>query len=110
MPNRFAVSTAIAVLALASASVAAFAAVTQIDQIGQKFSQSSLTVKAADHIKFLNQDDVQHNIKVINADGDEDEKGLQKPGETIDVAFAKAGHFMVRCAIHPKMKMAVDVQ
>ena len=103
-------ATLAAAFLLASAATIAWAAITQIDQVGQKFSQSSLTLKVADHVRFLNQDDVQHNIKVIDADGDEDDKGLQKPGAAIDVVFAKTGHFTVRCAIHPKMKMGVDVQ
>ena len=107
MHARVLLAASAATLALASA---AWAAISEVDQVGQKFSQSSLTVHLADHVKFLNQDDVQHNIKVINANGDEDDKGLQKPGEAIDIAFTQAGHFTVRCAIHPKMKMGVDVQ
>ena len=87
-----------------------WAAVSEIDQVGQRFSQSSLSLHSTDHVKFTNQDDVQHNIKIIDGDGTEDDKGLQKPGEIIDVGFTKTGHFTVRCAIHPKMKMQVDVQ
>jgi plastocyanin len=102
--------TSTALLGLAFAATAAWAGITQIDQVGQKFSLSSISIQSADHVKFLNQDDVQHNIKIIDAAGDEDDKGLQKPGETIDVAFGKTGRFMVRCAIHPKMKMAVEVR
>lgn len=109
MRNRF-LLPALAAAAIPGAATIALAAVSQIDQVGQKFSQSSLTLHLSDHVTFLNQDDVQHNIKIIDADGGEDDKGLQKPGESIDVGFAKSGHFMVRCAIHPKMKMQVDVQ
>ena len=110
MPTRFNLTAVIATLALATAATAAWAAVTQIDQVVQKFSKTSLSVNAGDHVHYLNQDDVQHNIKVIDADDDEDDKGLQKPGETIDVLFAKTGRFTVRCAIHPRMKMSVEVQ
>ena len=109
MRHRFLCLAATAA-AIPAAATMALAAVSQIDQVGQKFSQSSLSLHLADHVTFLNQDDVQHNIKVIDADGGEDDKGLQKPGESIDVGFTKSGHFMVRCAIHPKMKMQVDVQ
>jgi len=100
--------TILAAFAITGAG-AALAAATQIDQVGQKFSQAAIALQAGDHLTFLNQDDVQHNIKLINADGAEEDKGLQKPGEKIDVAFPKAGKFMVRCQIHPKMKMNVDV-
>jgi plastocyanin len=38
------------------------------------------------------------------------DKGLQKPGETINQLFDKSGKFVVRCSIHPKMKMTVTVK
>ena len=85
------------------------AAETSIDQAGQQFSQSSLSLKAGDTIVFTNKDDVTHNVKIINGD-DTDDKGLQKPGEVIKTTFAKAGDYRVRCAIHPKMKIDVKVQ
>lgn len=109
MRRRFALMTAM-IAVLPFAARIGLASVSQIDQVGQKFSQTSIAVHVADHLTFLNQDDVQHNVKLIDADGNEDDKGLQKPGESIDVGFNKAGHFTVRCAIHPKMKMQVDVQ
>jgi plastocyanin len=91
-------------------SQAAIAADTSIDQVGQKFSITSVTLKAGESIHFLNKDDVTHNINVIDSDDNANDKGLQKPGETIDQKFDKAGDFQVRCSIHPKMKMTVKVQ
>jgi plastocyanin len=67
-------------------------------------------LKAGESIHFLNKDDVTHNINVIDSDDNANDKGLQKPGETIDQKFDKAGDFQVRCSIHPKMKMTVKVQ
>lgn len=97
--------------AVVSAAVSAvWAATVGIDQVGQKFSQAAVILNPGDHILFLNQDDVKHNIKVVDPNGVEDEKGLQAPGETIDVAFARTGQFTVRCMIHPKMKLAVTVR
>ena len=87
----------------------AYAADTQVEQAGQQFSQSSLTLKAGDTLIFTNKDDVSHNIKIINGD-DTDDKGLQKPGEVIKASFAKPGSYQVRCGIHPKMKIDVTVQ
>ncbi|MDE3060940.1 MAG: hypothetical protein KGJ06_08005 [Pseudomonadota bacterium] len=92
-----------------AAAMPAFAADVAVDQAGQQFSQSSLTLKSGDTIVFTNKDDVTHNIKVINGD-DTDDKGLQKPGEIIKANFAKAGSYQVRCGIHPKMKIDVTVQ
>ena len=72
MPIRlaFSVTAAALTLALMTGATIVWAAATHIDQVGQKFSQTSLTIKVADHVTFLNQDDVQHNIKVIDSDGD----------------------------------------
>lgn len=85
------------------------AAETSVDQAGQQFSQSSLTLKAGDTIVFTNKDDVKHNVKILNGD-DVDDKGLQNPGGIIKATFAKAGSYQVRCGIHPKMKIDVTVQ
>lgn len=87
-----------------------YAAASEIDQIGQKFTQTALTIAAGDTVHFLNRDDVSHNINVIDDNDNADDKGLQKPGQTIDEVFGKAGKFIVRCNIHPKMKMTVTVK
>lgn len=91
-------------------STVAFADTTEITQADQTFSQAAVTLKAGDTIHFTNKDSVTHNIKILAADGDTDDKGLQKPGEVITQVFAKPGEYKVRCAIHPKMKMTVTVQ
>ena len=85
------------------------AADVSVDQAGQQFSQSSLTLKPGDTIVFTNKDDVTHNVKIISGD-DTDDKGLQKPGETLKAVFAKPGDYQVRCGIHPKMRIDVKVQ
>ena len=86
------------------------AASTDIDQVGQKFSQTSLGVGRGDVVRFINHDDVTHNINVIDANDIGLDKGLQKPGESIEQVFDAAGKFVVRCGIHPKMKMTVAVK
>jgi plastocyanin len=37
------------------------------------------------------------------------DSGDQKPGTTFDVLFPVTGGFTVLCAIHPKMKLVVNV-
>jgi plastocyanin len=95
--------------ALPMLATSGFAAQQIIDQMNQKFSQESIALKIGDTLQFDNHDDVSHNINVINSDGDADDQGVQKPGENITVKFDKAGKFEVRCAIHPRMKMSVQV-
>ena len=100
----------LAVLILAGSYVTpASAAEVSVDQVGQQFSQKSLSAKTGDSIKFTNGDDVTHNISVAGPDGDDD-MGLQKPGEAITAKLTKAGDYSVYCHIHPKMKMKVNVQ
>lgn len=86
------------------------ASTTSISQSGQKFSEKSVDLKLGDSLNFQNQDDVSHNITVLNEDDDAKDLGLQKPGETVKYAFDKAGRFKVRCSIHPSMKMTVTVK
>lgn len=100
----------LAVAGLVLAAVSVEASTLDIDQIGQQFSKKSLAVKAGDKVRFTNGDDATHNINVIDAADVAVDEGLQKPGEAISVLFDKAGKFVVRCSIHPKMKMTVSVE
>lgn len=102
---------AFAALLAAGLFTIATAAETTIIQAGQAFSDTDIAIKAGDHVKFLNQDDVKHNILVQAGDDDDDAKdmGLQAPGQSVDVPFDKAGKFVVRCHIHPGMKLNVTV-
>jgi plastocyanin len=96
--------------ALCVLAVSAWAADTTVTQSHTSFDVDSATVKAGDSITFTNKDDVTHNIQVVDADENLEDKGLQKPGQDIKETFAKPGTYKVRCAIHPKMKMTVTVQ
>ena len=96
--------------AVAMIPLCVFAADTTITQSHTTFDVDAVTVKAGDNVIFANKDDVTHNVQIINADGDIDDKGLQKPGQDIKASFAAAGVYKIRCAIHPKMKMVVTVQ
>ncbi len=91
-------------------AAAASATDIPIDQVGQKFDPNKVSVKVGDKLMFHNSDDVTHNINVVDADDNNDDKGLQKPGETITNVFDKPGTYTVKCAIHQKMKMSVEVK
>jgi plastocyanin len=88
----------------------AWGAVTEIDQVGQRFSLTRVSIGVGDALHFINHDDVRHNIRIIDADGQETDKGLQDPGQTIEAVFDHPGRFTARCAIHQKMKLAIDVK
>jgi plastocyanin len=88
----------------------AHAAEVSIDQNNQQFSEDAVKIKTGDVIVFKNNDTVTHNIQVVNADGDTDDKGLAKPGEVLKETFTKAGEYKIRCGIHPNMKVKVSVE
>jgi plastocyanin len=52
---------------------------------------------------------VAHNIVVKDPSGASKPGIMQKPGEESDVLFDQAGDYDVRCLIHPKMKLSVNV-
>jgi len=99
-------------VAIASAAFGgvAYAAGFSVDQIGQVFTQSSFALSKGDRMIFYNHDDVTHNISIYDEAGDGVDLGLQKPGVTINYRFDKDGKFVVRCSIHPTMKMTVTVK
>jgi plastocyanin len=103
-------STMILAVALVGLGTGVRASSVTIDQSGQRFSEKSVALAAGDSLAFANKDDVNHNITVVDDDDDATDLGLQKPGETINYKFDKAGRFKVRCSIHPSMKMAVTVK
>ncbi|CAN7529266.1 plastocyanin/azurin family copper-binding protein [Bosea sp. LjRoot90] len=99
-------------LALACAgAVPSLAAATEfrVTQKGQQFNPRTLTIKAGDEVVFVNDDAGTHNVFSESATNSFDLKA-QRPGASTRVAFPKAGRVDVRCAIHPSMRMTIDVE
>jgi plastocyanin len=93
---------------LAGLSTGALAATQVVHQQGRTFSSESLTVKKGEAVTFLNDDTVPHNIMSASA-GNEFNLGSQAPGSSTDVTFKETGNVAVICAIHPRMKMTINV-
>lgn len=108
IPSHFSAMTSVALLLAGGSALAA--RVISVDQIGQVFTTTSLELAKGDRVVFHNHDDVTHNISVFGADDDVADLGLQKPGVALTYKFDKDGTFMVRCSIHPTMKMTVKVK
>ena len=79
-----------------------------VTQKAKQFSVAEITIAAGDKLVFKNDDDTSHNV-FSSADGSKFNLGIQKPGSESSQAFAAAGTYEVRCAIHPKMKLKVTV-
>lgn len=86
-----------------------FAAEVQIVQLNKEFSQKEITIKKGDAISFKNAEtNVTHNVFSLGpANGFE--LKTQAPGESSTAKFAEVGVTEVECAIHPNMKLKVNV-
>ena len=96
------------VLSIATAASVAWAATVTVVQKGRAFSTEEITLRVGDQITFVNDDVYGHNVYSESNAGPFD-IGLQKPGEDRTVTFNSAGTFDIRCRIHPKMRMTVQV-
>ncbi len=85
----------------------AWAATVVVSQENRSFGVKEVTVAVGDSVVFQNDDYYGHNVYSDDAGFD---IGLQEPGESRTVEFDAAGRFMVRCRIHPKMRMKVVVE
>ncbi|UUX51221.1 plastocyanin/azurin family copper-binding protein [Nisaea acidiphila] len=101
-------------LALATAgawlSVGALSAATPavIEQAGIAFRPKAVTIKAGEHVLFLNSDVFGHNV-YSDTEGGAFDIGLQNSGSEVAVTFENPGRFILRCRIHPKMRATVTV-
>lgn len=94
------------VFAATGVAAAVASTTTTIGQVDKAFTEKQISVHKGATVNFVNEDSVKHNILIKKLDFN---SGLQGPGDTVAVTFAKAGKFKVRCGIHPKMKMKVVV-
>ena len=97
-------------LTAALAAAAAFSAPTvEIFQKGKAFSERSVTIAAGEAIAFVNDDDHVHNV-YSSTSGHAFDLGAQKPGDVGEHVFPTPGEVKVRCAIHPRMRLTVNVE
>ena len=85
------------------------AADSTIIQKNRTFSVREITVKVGDHVVFVNNDTVSHNV-YSETKGLEFEIELQPPGRSDAVRFSQPGTAEIECAIHPDMKLRVYVK
>jgi plastocyanin len=80
-----------------------------IGQSNKAFSAAEITIKPGEKIVFKNDDSVVHNV-FSSSKGFEFNLKTQAPGATSSIPFQHEGTAVVQCAIHPKMKMVVNVK
>lgn len=97
---------AISGVVLATGVIAADYAVVQDNK---SFSQSTLNIKVGDTVSFPNQDSTHHNVFSLSESATFD-LGSYGNGESKSYTFEEAGEVEVECAIHPGMRMTVNVE
>lgn len=89
-------------------AAAAYGAQVSVTEKGKVFSQSEISIKVGDTVLFVNDDDISHNVMSTNSEN-KFNLGLLPPGNSTPVTFNSPGSIVVLCAIHPTMKMTVNV-
>lgn len=91
------------------APLAAFAETEHtVLQKGKKFSPAELNIKVGNTVTFENNDKTRHNV-YSKSSGQKFKIRKQKPGARDSVSFDSVGAAEARCAIHPKMKMVINI-
>jgi plastocyanin len=95
-------------LALTAAGWAWAAQEHVVTQKNKSFSVKKLSVKVGDTVKFANEDSFAHNVFSLSAAKSFD-LGSFGNGNAKSVTFDKAGKIEVECAIHPDMRLDIEV-
>jgi len=80
-----------------------------VAQKDKKFSTGHLKVKVGDTVSFKNDDPFFHNIFSLSKTQSFD-LGSYPQGQARRTTFSKEGTVEIECAIHPEMKMVIEVE
>jgi plastocyanin len=96
--------------AIVAWSIAAHADTTHtVGQAKKAFTVAVLKAKVGDTVTFRNDDEFAHNVFSLS-DTQSFDLGSYKKGEVRTVKLTAPGTIEVECAIHPEMKMKIEVQ
>lgn len=79
-----------------------------VSQKNKSFSVKKLTVKVGDSVKFVNDDNFAHNVFSLSPAKSFD-LGSFGNGGFKSVVFDKPGKIEVECAVHPDMRLDIEV-
>jgi plastocyanin len=80
-----------------------------ISQKGKAFAPKKLTVQVGDTVKFVNEDPFAHNVFSLS-DVKSFDLGSYGQGQSKTIVMDKPGIVDVECAVHPDMKMSIEVK
>ena len=105
----FPLARAVLAAVLVAWSIPAHADTHSVSQAKKAFAVSVLKAKVGDTIVFRNDDEFAHNVFSLS-DIQNFDLGSYKKGEKRSVKLEKEGVIEVECAIHPEMKMKIEVK
>jgi len=80
-----------------------------VNQKGKSFSQRKLVVQAGDTVRFVNDDPFNHNVFSLS-DAKSFDLGSYGQGLAKTVVMDKPGAVEVECAVHPDMRLDIEVK
>jgi len=95
-------------LLLACGAAPAHAAEHVLIQKDKAFSVKKLQAKVGDTVKFVNEDPFAHNVFSLS-DAKSFDLGSFGQGGSKTVTLDKPGTIEVECAVHPDMRMVIEV-
>ena len=81
---------------------------SRLPEADRLFAPARIAVAKGSVVHFANDEKFVHHAFVDTAKFAAD-TGDIPPGETRDIVFTQSGIFTIRCAIHPQMKLVVEV-
>jgi plastocyanin len=107
-PRSFSEFGLIVLAAALTCAVPAYAGDQTVGQAKKAFTVGVLKAKVGDTITFRNDDEFAHNVFSLS-DVQSFDLGSYKKGELRTVKLTAPGTIEVECAIHPEMKMKIEV-
>jgi len=99
---------AIALLSFSLFTSIALSAEVLVEQKDKQFTKKEVKIKVGDVIEFKNADPFNHNVFSLS-DAQTFDLGSYPQGQSKKVTFTTPGTVDVECAIHPEMRLSVEV-
>ena len=98
-----------ALLIVALLALQAHAGEHVVSQKGKAFAPGKLVVQTGDSVRFVNDDPFAHNVFSLS-DTKSFDLGSYGQGLSKSVTLDKPGTVEVECAVHPDMKLTIEVR
>jgi len=81
----------------------------RVSQLDKKFTPAHVRLRAGEALTVINDDTRTHNLRIFDARFAFN-SGAQEPHEAVTVRIPVTGTFEAFCAIHPSMRLTVEVE